>query len=94
VTGLFYGDASQFLAQGVDVVTNVVVVFGLTYVFFRVLNAVMGMRVPRAQELAGLDIPEMGSLGYAPDVPVPGGQVVEPLAHRAGHLTPSEAGAS
>ncbi len=75
VTGLLYGDASQLLVQGIDVVVNVVVVFGLTYLFFRVLDRVMGLRVSREDELAGLDVPEMGGLGYAPDIPVPGGQV-------------------
>ncbi len=37
------------------------------------------------QYVAGLDLPEMGSPGYAPDIPVPGGEVV-PAPRPAGAM--------
>ena len=45
VRGLFYGDASQLAAQSVGVLTNIVFVFGSFYVFFKLVDAVMGNRV-------------------------------------------------
>ncbi|HWP46632.1 MAG TPA: ammonium transporter [Candidatus Limnocylindrales bacterium] len=64
VKGLFYGDASQFIAQIIGTLTNFIVVFSLAYAFFKVLDTVMGMRVPVEVEIQGLDVPEMGVQGY------------------------------
>ncbi|MDI3316322.1 MAG: ammonium transporter [Bacillota bacterium] len=64
VAGLFYGDPSQLLAQLVDVAVIVVWGFGLSYAFFRALDALMGIRVSQEVELGGLDLPEMGALAY------------------------------
>jgi len=72
VRGLFYGDAGQFGAEAIGVVTCVVFVFSAFYVFFRVLDAVMGIRVSAAVELEGLDGPEMGALGYPDFTIAPG----------------------
>jgi Amt family ammonium transporter len=82
VTGLFYGDASQLLAQAAEAVTVAVVVFGLSYVFFKVLDGIMGLRVSRDVEIAGLDIPEMGALAYPEDVEVVGDEVELPATSR------------
>jgi Amt family ammonium transporter len=78
VRGLFYGDASQFAAQCIGTLTCMVFVFVSFFVFFKVLEAVIGNRVSPEVELQGLDIPEMGALAY-PDfvlVPGPGGERV------------------
>ncbi len=42
------------------------VIFGVAYSFFKIQNAVMkgGIRPPEEEELAGMDLPEMGSLAY------------------------------
>lgn len=64
VRGLFYGDASQFLAEVIGMLTNFVFVFVLSWVFFKILDAIIGMRVPAEVEVEGLDIPEMGIPGY------------------------------
>jgi ammonium transporter, Amt family len=64
VTGLFYGDARQFLAQCVGTLTCVVFVFATMYAFFKLLDVLVGNRVSAEVELAGLDLPEMGALGY------------------------------
>jgi Amt family ammonium transporter len=65
VTGLFYGGgAGQLLAQLIGVATLVGFVFTLSFALNMVLEAVWGHRVSPEVELAGLDIPEMGALGY------------------------------
>ncbi|MHB8066432.1 MAG: ammonium transporter [Desulfobaccales bacterium] len=64
VKGLFYGDASQFLAQVIDVAVNFVFVFCLAWVVFKIIDAVIGMRVSKETEMAGLDVPEMGAMAY------------------------------
>ncbi|HVZ35209.1 MAG TPA: hypothetical protein VG963_22440, partial [Polyangiaceae bacterium] len=65
VTGLFYGDSSQLVAQfiegGVGLAWNVVA----GGVAFWVIGKVLGSnRVAAEVELAGLDVPEMGIPGY------------------------------
>jgi len=72
VKGLFYGDASQFAAQCVGTLTCMVFVFVSFYVFFKVVDALMGNRVSASVELEGLDIPEMGALAYPDFVLGPG----------------------
>ncbi len=67
VRGLFYGDASQLFAQLIAVVTVFVWSFGLHFVFFKVQDALQGIRSSEADELAGLDPTEMGVLAY-PDM--------------------------
>jgi Amt family ammonium transporter len=64
VTGLFYGDASQLVAQLIGVATLVGFVFSLSYVFNVAIDWFVGQRVSAKAELEGLDIPEMGALGY------------------------------
>ena len=64
VTGLLYGGSTQFLAQIFEVGAVAGFAFGLSYVFFRVLHAFKLLRSERADELVGLDLPEMGVPGY------------------------------
>ena len=64
VTGLFYGDASQLVAQLIGIATLIGFVFTFSYVLNWVLDLVVGQRVSIETEVAGLDLPEMGQLGY------------------------------
>jgi len=64
VTGLFYGDAGQLVAQLIGVATLVGFVFTFSFVLNAILDVVWGHRVSPEVELEGLDIPEMGALGY------------------------------
>ena len=64
VKGLFYGDPSQLLAQCIGIAANVLWVVPVTFVFFRILDRVIGNRVSAQVEMQGLDIPELGALGY------------------------------
>jgi ammonium transporter, Amt family len=64
VTGLFYGDASQFFAQVIGVTVNIIVVLGLSVVFFAIVERTIGNRVLVEVEWSGLDALEMGSDAY------------------------------
>jgi Amt family ammonium transporter len=64
VRGLFFGDVSQFAAQVIGTVTNLVFVFAASWAFLKVCDMVMGLRVAPEVEIEGLDIPEMGTLAY------------------------------
>ncbi|MFO1093322.1 MAG: ammonium transporter [Planctomycetaceae bacterium] len=71
VRGLFFGDASQLMAQLLSAAT--VVVFGsiMAFVWFKVSNLITPLRVSEDVEREGLDIPEMGALGYPDFTPSP-----------------------
>ncbi|HML68067.1 MAG TPA: ammonium transporter [Clostridia bacterium] len=64
VRGLFYGDATQFLAQLIAVAVLFIWGFGVSFVFFKVLDKIWGIRIAPEAELEGLDLPEMGVLAY------------------------------
>lgn len=64
VTGLFYGDASQLVAQLIGISTLIGVVFTISMAINLAIEFFIGHRVSAETELAGLDIPEMGQLGY------------------------------
>jgi Amt family ammonium transporter len=64
VTGLFYGDAGQLVAQLIGVAALLGVVFTFSFVVNLAIDYFVGQRVPAQAELEGLDLPEMGALGY------------------------------
>lgn len=64
VKGLFYGDGKQFIAQLVSVGVLLVYGLGFSFIWFKVLDKVWGLRVSPEVELAGLDLDEMGAYGY------------------------------
>ena len=64
VRGILYGDASQLLAQLLDAAVLVAFGFLMAYAWFKLSNRLTPVRVSRDAELAGLDGPEMGVLGY------------------------------
>jgi Amt family ammonium transporter len=64
VSGLLYGDFGQLVAQGIGALTCIVFVFGSFYVFFKLMDLWIGNRVSADVEFEGLDISEMGAVGY------------------------------
>jgi len=64
VKGLLYGDASQFFAQCLGTLTNIVYVFVVSYVFFKILDKIIGLRVSEEVELEGLDMSEVAVNAY------------------------------
>jgi Amt family ammonium transporter len=64
VRGLFYGDASQFVAEAIGVGANILFVGLIGLVVFKLTDLLVGNRVPADAEIDGLDLPEMGVPGY------------------------------
>jgi Amt family ammonium transporter len=70
VKGLFWGDGGQFLAQLLGVVVIWTVILGIAYAFFKIQDSVSkslgkgGIRSKEEDEIAGLDLPEMGVQAY------------------------------
>src|SRR5207253_9207421 len=64
VRGILNGDASQLVMQLID--AGVLCVFGfiMAYAWFKFSNLITPIRVSKETEIMGLDIPEMGALGY------------------------------
>jgi len=67
VTGLLYGDTSQFLCQLVGATVCALWAFGATFAVFKVVNAVRSMRPVEEDERDGLDMPQFGLLAYPED---------------------------
>ncbi len=64
VTGLLYGDVTQFFTQLGGATLMAVYAFGVTYVVFKIVNAIVPMRVSKMVEAEGLDVPEFGMPAY------------------------------
>jgi Amt family ammonium transporter len=64
VRGLFYGGTGQFFAQLINV--GVLIIYGvlLSWVFWKVLDKIIKIRVKAEDEIEGLDVPELGLLAY------------------------------
>jgi ammonium transporter, Amt family len=68
VTGLLYGDSSQILAQLIGVGSCIIAVGLMSFIMFGIVKLLIGLRVDVRDEIAGLDLAEMGALGYQPDL--------------------------
>ncbi len=64
VRGLLYGDSSQIVAQALSCIVVATFGFVMAYAWFKLSDMITPIRVSRAVELEGLDVPEMGTLGY------------------------------
>jgi Amt family ammonium transporter len=64
VTGLLYGDSGQFLASLIGIAANIAWVVPVAALSFFVIGKLVTNRVPAEDEVAGLDLSEMGVLGY------------------------------
>jgi ammonium transporter, Amt family len=64
VRGVLYGDPGQLVAQIIGVAVNAIVVFGLAWIFFTIIERTIGNRVLVEVEFTGLDALEMGSDAY------------------------------
>ena len=67
VTGLLYGDKSQFILQLGGATLCAVYAFTVTFVLFTILKQVVQLRVSKEAELEGLDEPEFGLTAYPED---------------------------
>ncbi len=64
VKGLLYGDWGQFGAQAIACGVIMVLGIGLSYTFFKLTNKIVPIRSVEADEISGLDLPEMGAMAY------------------------------
>ena len=64
VRGLFYGDASQFAAEFIGVLTNFITIGLISCIIFKLIGMGVGNRVSADTEMEGLDVPEMGTEAY------------------------------
>lgn len=62
--GLLYGGVAQFIAQVAGVILTIVWAFGVSFVVFKILDAIVGLRVSEKDEVIGLDIAEHGVNAY------------------------------
>jgi len=63
--GLFFGNPGQLGIQAVAVLVTLVYSFVVSWVLLKVINATMGLRVAKEDEVAGLDLTEHQEAGYS-----------------------------
>jgi Amt family ammonium transporter len=62
--GLLYGNPSLFVSQLIAVVVAVVFSGVMTFIILKIVDAVIGLRVPEQEEVLGLDISQHGEPAY------------------------------
>jgi Amt family ammonium transporter len=64
-SGLFYGNPKQFLLQLIATVTTIVFSGIMTFVLFKIVDKLVGIRAGKAEEIAGLDITQHNEIAYS-----------------------------
>jgi ammonium transporter, Amt family len=62
--GLFYGNPQQLLTQAIAVAISWIYSCVMTFVILKAVDAVIGIRVPEAEEVLGLDTTQHGEIAY------------------------------
>jgi Amt family ammonium transporter len=62
--GLLFGNVHQFLVQGLLVLVAVVFAVVMTFIIFKIVDAVLGMRVEEKNEIIGLDLTQQSEAAY------------------------------
>ena len=62
--GLFYGNAHQLWVQFVTTAVAILFSAGMTFVLFRLVDSLVGMRVDVRDENIGLDLTQHHETGY------------------------------
>ncbi len=63
--GLFFGNPAQLGIQALAVLVTLVYSFVLSLILLKLVDALMGLRVSREEEVAGLDLTEHSESGYS-----------------------------
>jgi Amt family ammonium transporter len=63
--GLFFGHPGQLLTQLMAVLVTLAYSFVISFILFKILDATMGLRVSKEEEVIGLDIGEHQETGYS-----------------------------
>lgn len=64
-SGLFYGNPKQFLIQVFATVTTILFSGLMTYLLFKIVDKMVGIRASQREEVAGLDISQQNEMAYA-----------------------------
>ena len=62
--GLLFGNPSQFIVQAIGVGATMIYAVAVTFILLKVIDAVIGLRVPDAEETIGLDITQHEESAY------------------------------
>ncbi len=62
--GLFYGNPAQFIIQLKAVLVTLVYSFIVTFVIYKIIDAIMGARVSQEEEVMGLDLTQHNERAY------------------------------
>lgn len=63
-TGLLAGNVQQFAVQGLLVVVAIVFAVVMTFILYKIVDALIGMRVEEKQEIVGLDLTQQSESAY------------------------------
>ena len=64
-SGMFYGNAKQLGIQLIATVATIVFSGVMTYILFKVVDKMVGIRATQKEEIAGLDITQHNEMAYA-----------------------------
>ena len=64
-SGLFYGNPKQFLIQIIATLSTIVYSGVMTYIIFKIVDKLFGIRANMKEEIAGLDISQQNEMAYA-----------------------------
>jgi ammonium transporter, Amt family len=62
--GLLFGNVHQLLVQGLMVVVAVVFAVVMTFIIFKIVDVIIGMRVEENNEVVGLDLTQQSEAAY------------------------------
>ena len=62
--GLFLGNVHQFLVQGLLIIVVPLFAAVMTWILFKAVDALMGMRVEKKDEIVGLDLTQQSEAAY------------------------------
>jgi Amt family ammonium transporter len=63
--GLFFGNPAQFIIQLKAVLVTVAYAFIVTFVIYKVVDLIVGVRVSEKEEVMGLDLTQHHERAYA-----------------------------
>lgn len=64
-SGLFYGNPKQFLIQVIATVVTIVFSGVMTFILFKIVDKLVGIRATAEEEVVGLDISQHNEMAYA-----------------------------
>ncbi len=91
VTGLFYGGGGQLGAQLIGLAANLIWVGATAFIAFKIIGTFVGIRVGPTVEYQGLDVPELGVVGYVTEDPLSPKAGSTPIAEPRAAIAPPTA---